>query len=926
MKNGKKLLLCGTTIILLMILLSPTPTKAATISSISAISDEDLPTVLEEKSECEAMYGEALDYSVKVSRKALTITNYSPVEWIIYAINDSPRYISIPVGGTYYVSSTDFTGTDKKTGLASATIDYTTGSQYYLVNGTCYLHNATGEASFSGGAATIKGSSNCDNAVTTTGYNQKVSLSLDCNHTKNEFEVAFCASKNSAIAAGHTYNMSNSSYSNAAATFSSAQFKSDYVINNGLSCVYDINNTAKVPSVPEALTGDAYFVNNQNFYAEHKQTISTTYYYYYAPGRYGYPSATIGATVSCKRICGEAVSIDYGPPVAKKAGMSFEYRVKITTRVDCHADTSSFPAPPTCDCTWCSPAPSCLHHSSSGDWSGPQAGPNAQYESCVNSCDNGKYTKKCTDKCYKKVYANKSSNDSNNELLASKTSGAYGSLEYCKSLPENRTSDTHGCYYREWFGIDWSDMSPNNAGRWYFENNKTYDMGCSSEGQFCPDEHGFRRKIFSGGRPCGAECEWTESCRQNQYLNPGMGKKDCEKNVDRWNTLIDQCNQAATCSTQTSYYTIGAGYNDTEIIFPRGATNNVTDGDWVRYQHTNSAGSDPNRTKTTLMPNYPSNGQGIQGCYNYSRYGDPIPNRLYLTTWGFPTTWMNAKTGEISYDSQEGQTGWGRYIKRFVIPFDQKAVNSDWWNAFYRKNMNYSSMSISEASVTSQCLEGGGNTIINPKINPSVQKWNINAHARKVGWFKWNFDIKCFYATNPKPLSPTTTSSSTTKKECDPNKDNVRVRSVDLENLFPATDGSSLPSTSSTGRQPGFNWSKYAIQNKNVGYSSDPTRLISYIQSTGYKIYDNATYSDKYLDYKFVLTPSSIRSMRGKNDGSNATGNYTGFAESGFFLDENGVLRYYSAKIRHLSDSVVPEKKWLKCNNLGDYRTGCYTP
>ena len=68
-----------------------------------------------------------------------------------------------------------------------------------------------------------------------------------------------------------------------------------------------------------------------------------------------------------------------------------------------------------------------------------------------------------------------------------------------------------------------------------------------------------------------------------------------------------------------------------------------------------------------------------------------------------------------------------------------------------------------------------------------------------------------------------------------------------------------------------------------------------------------------------------IRTMRGQSKRGGETGNYTDFDDTGFFLDEYGVQRYYSKRIRNLS-TEVPAKKWLKCNNLGEYRTGCHNP
>ena len=42
---------------------------------------------------------------------------------------------------------------------------------------------------------------------------------------------------------------------------------------------------------------------------------------------------TYGAKIECEVKCEEAVTVQYGAPVASKAGLCFEYKVKVTSRV-----------------------------------------------------------------------------------------------------------------------------------------------------------------------------------------------------------------------------------------------------------------------------------------------------------------------------------------------------------------------------------------------------------------------------------------------------------------------------------------------------------------------------------------------------------------------------------------------------------------
>lgn len=104
---------------------------------------------------------------------------------------------------------------------------------------------------------------------------------------------------------------------------------------------------------------------------------------------------------ACNVVCQEQIQVTYDPPVATKAGLCFQYKVTVKSRVTCKTSLSSkinWPTPPSA----CSYTPIC-----SGNEQETQAGPNEKFDSCINSCDNGAYSQACINSCYKKVYGNK---------------------------------------------------------------------------------------------------------------------------------------------------------------------------------------------------------------------------------------------------------------------------------------------------------------------------------------------------------------------------------------------------------------------------------------------------------------------------------------------------------------------------------------
>ena len=767
----------------------------------------------------------------------------------------------------------------------------------------------------------------CDTSKVESKLKELRESGIDCNKDYGEktFEGQFCLAYHNAetkvIGAGTKKEGETKVSYTSNSRSADGRFLKEKVYNT--KCEYGISDTTKVPRNPDELDGDDeggkdYFVNKKYYYAELKVKESYgTYTYYRVPGK-----ADPGNEVTCTRICSEAVAVEYGPPVAKKAGMCFEYKIRVTSRVDCHIDKNGIPTPPDASCTYCNPAPSC--HSGTLR----QGGPSDEYDTCIEKCDNGKYTKKCSDKCYKSVYgktsksksAKKSSADtSSNELKAEKTANnSYGSLKDCIA----KSGKDNGCYYISSGSIHWSpgkdDSSP---GRWYRYN--SWAATVANHGDYHIYGDGFYRKAYANGDHCQGDCHW-EDCRDGDntiYLNKSHIKSDYKANYEKWEAAVDSCNEQATCVTETSTYTISANYNDTWELFPR----KDQDKDKV-----SKATSTENNKFTTLLVNYSKDTfgghNGIRGCYYYNHESGKEKERMYRSTWHFPGTWMNAKTGEISYD-ENGSAGWGKLKDKFCIPFNTEPVNSDWWTQFFNNRLHDASMNLSykNPAVGENCLKGNSSAInysVNSAPGTSAIKWNIKGETRNFGYFGWNFDIECFYATPPYPITKhdkNTTNNTGSTNEC---TDDVRIRSIEPSNPFPEKDGGSNKSvqlkspsgaTTSVGRQPGFNWSQYATsQLKNGQYYSDPVKLIATIQDSQYI---KQLYTDKYLDYQFKLSRDELLKLRSDTEGNST--NYTSYDDNGFFLDENGVLRYKSKKIRKYAN-VYPKDNALKCNNLRD--------
>ncbi len=646
--------------------------------------------------------------------------------------------------------------------------------------------------------------------------------SINCSSPNGAFEVNFCNAKADAIAKDPTGSLklnfqgkfdNGKKYTNVAGANTFSKFtcnstiirSKDYIDANGEDGYYLDENTGN-------LYGSG--IHNMNF---------GYYQYHFRPC-----DPTNGDQVTCKIKCEEAVTIKYGAPVASKAGLCFEYKVKVTSRTTCKMEVA--PTPPQKITTVCTPTPTCTGIGRNGNrYYLTQGGPGEAFDNCIQNCDGGKYSTKCSKQCYKEVYQN--------SLISYDASKNSSCCSQCYTSSSN-----------------WEGPGP---GRYY---------GGSCNANYVADSNGICRHDYGGGRMCQDDCWWS-GCEGNVYLNYGYAETDYENNMAKYQDAIDQCNAATSCSTATAEFTISVNYKDgggtvKTVNFPYNGTSVISD---------TANPSTMSNSNSTLLRN--------QGCYD----SPATSENLYLTEWGFPGSWINRKTGELSYLDKTGAAGWQFVEDKFCIPFDAQDVNVNWWNYYYTKL--------------------GSNVACPQSSEPSTEK-NITAQAKKFGYFGWNLQVDCFYATN-----------NTEKKPCDPpdeDESDIKyvVRSIDLEDVFPNTNGDSLvDKQSEIGRTPGFNWSDKAYNNKNSNYVSSPLEYALSIQEKGYTIYSD----DDQLDYKFRLTPTVLKELKNAR-----SSDYTLYSGRNY-TDDVGIIRYKSNLDLYNDNSITlkrPTAAALKCNNI----------
>lgn len=670
--------------------------------------------------------------------------------------------------------------------------------------------------------------------------------------------------------------------------------------------------------------------------------LDTSADYYVNKNSYSYEttepkSKTIGTkTYSCEKTCREVITVEYGPPVATIAGLCFEYKVKVKSEISCQNEITGDVDPPSIDnYETCEPVAYCASSDKTGG--DKSAGPNEEFDSCVNSCDNGKYTQKCINKCYNKVYANNSNQllsytDKieatklaacngyiNNKNILNDMSNAEAGAKLSQEILSNSSSkaskECYGYYDTTSSGeIFWVEGAAEWAkyARFYFLNssiaaetishdkyykaygpNARFGRWIGDEIRYYEPEDGFKKATTwtdttghvpagkTGNFVCGWNCSFT-GCNSTDNLNPFDVAGNFEDDSQEYRDFLNSCAAEATCSTTVAEFTIKANNK---------IKNESTD-NWIDFtssiQQSNGHALATDAKNMILDRNY---------CYAE----DTTPNK-YLTEWSFPGTWINNKTGEISY-VEKTDKAWHYKKDKFCTNLNSADVNVGWWY--------YGMMQQMGKSKVDSMKNVDGSTMNETELKNAVEELNIKATTRDFGHFSWNIDVSCFYALYNTSSTP---EDNCTNPPCDDtiNENPVlryRIRTVDNSDLFPSTDGTETTDKTTTGRTPGFNWTGDAANSKNSNYVINPESLIESIQTKGDSVYNEDA------EYSFNLDKEALKAIRTTNSNS-----YTKFG--GTFEIINGVSVYKSSLFRGTeSTGSILDKKYIKslgtlgCNN-----------
>lgn len=356
---------------------------------------------------------------------------------------------------------------------------------------------------------------------------------------------------------------------------------------------------------------------------------------------------------------------------------------------------------------------------------------------------------------------------------------------------------------------------------------------------------------------CGETCHYA-GCSANSATSSKEYSEDLVKDLEKVANALKECNTSSTCDTTetTSDFYIKVntkkGKNSESVDTKIDGNNTVGD---LNKNSTNVDGSAykcpvsscENQSGSTQNPTMfvPSSnselsigkGNGILGlCYDGK---STTPH--YQTTITFPGSWINLKTGEVSYDCQNLCT-YRKKDQYYCTPYNANDVNEEWakWAIEGYDSSKYPENFSPEYNITS-CLGG--------KLDDNG---NCVKDSKGFGKYNWTVGFSCFYASYSKTVNTDDDvkcykNDDGSDANCLPNEEKS-TRLQDSYDIRVSSNKSIFPQKNGQDRLRGYNWGRQArleskdstIQNalNSTGYGVDPVEYSTQVMAKAQKVYD----------------------------------------------------------------------------------------
>ena len=676
---------------------------------------------------------------------------------------------------------------------------------------------------------------------------------------------------------------------------------------------------------------------------------------------------------ACQVDCIEQLQVTYDPPVATKAGMCFQYKVTVRSKVSCKTELKNDIKWPSGNANICDYSPIC-----SGNDQETQAGPNEEFDSCINKCDNGKYSQKCINKCYKEIYEKKktkntetnikktSNNNTSNSAtvikLAKSSNDEYYNIEGCKNnqqIQKNvetcakkfyklKQREPMGSYVLEKNSPDWYDYkwNPDNgidktswepskdswiesikrSSPYYFRsysvalrtiqsffgvNNGTNGYGEART--YIIDNNGIKRQRTAHYK-CEETCGFKISSSPNCVSTSQQLEEYYTTAFDNIYDQLSDCTSKAECkSGVVSSFNIGVDYDKEDVTTGKENSGNNS------WEATNKSGT------------------GTSDMDNIGTDKNPAGSKkMFIPITVEDEQQKNRGNRDLETSNNNGINGtcygkdnasyWQHYKTTITFPGtwinlksgkrifgEPSSIEKD----YLREKENYYCTGYDYKPVNETWWDWKVNNVGDIQ-NITVEKPdNIKAKIENFGKYNWSLNLNCFYGLSnevTKCVGPTC-KPSCSGGECSTTIKNIKMRAVDQQDLFAGRSNDKV----------GFNWTSAAqdqvaltASNSNAkSYGVDPGKYAEILQKQA-KNNSEIAYSGT-ADYSLHLTRDNITELR-KYVKENGYTSYQGDGGNPYREVEGIELYFYTSGILDKAKYTTNFKKNTKLGVNNAYK------